>query len=277
MDQYLSDSQLKVASWLFEQKPRLRVRLLYVSFFAVGMIILVILFFAGGLALKIQPHQTIIRQTTVDMIRRVDPAMQFLPKDLQVERIQVVVQPKGAVDLVAHVVNQNATWLAYSFDYSFTADGESLPTKRGFIMPGKDNYFVSFKNSPRAPLQVSLAWKNIRWYKVKSQSDKDRLESVQIYPQGWQFVPGDKKSVVDSIVVTMVNDTPYGLWQVDLVALAYNGERLIGAGESKLSNFLFRQSAVTEIGLGFLSEVVEPKIIIVPQVNVLDDRSIMYL
>ena len=50
MDQYLSDSQLKVASWLFEQKPRLRVRLLYVSFFAVGMIILVILFFAGGLA-----------------------------------------------------------------------------------------------------------------------------------------------------------------------------------------------------------------------------------
>jgi len=77
----------------------------------------------------------------------------------------------GRYDFAALIKNDNPRWYI-EFDYNFVVDGEVLPSKSGFILPGEEKYLLNlgqeFKTKPRqARLEVNnLSWKKINGHEI---------------------------------------------------------------------------------------------------------------
>lgn len=274
MPQDLSDKQLAAASWLYERRT-LFVRTTF--FILIGAAGILFILFAVNLALYViryPNHQGQFLQTTQNFILAQDPALQFVPKDLQIQSINVIKHQGRSADFLAEVNNPNQNWLAKSFDYSFTADGNPLSTRSFFALPGIF-YLAGFKADSEPFDKVGLQLNNIKWQKIKSTVDKERFSLLRFTVQDIRFVPGDKKEIVDAVLAAVQNSSPLGFWQTDIIALVYKDARLLAVGQGQIQELDSQEERAIEIGMGILNIDEVDRIKVIPQANILDKENIM--
>ncbi|MEK9166067.1 MAG: hypothetical protein AAB525_04405, partial [Patescibacteria group bacterium] len=272
--QDLSDKQLAAASWLYERRT-LFVRTTF--FILIGAAGILFILFAVNLALYViryPNHQGQFLQTTQNFILAQDPALQFVPKDLQIQSINVIKHQGRSADFLAEVNNPNQNWLAKSFDYSFTADGNPLSTRSFFALPGIF-YLAGFKADSEPFDKVGLQLNNIKWQKIKSTVDKERFSLLRFTVQDIRFVPGDKKEIVDAVLAAVQNSSPLGFWQTDIIALVYKDARLLAVGQGQIQELDSQEERAIEIGMGILNIDEVDRIKVIPQANILDKENIM--
>lgn len=274
MPQDLSDKQLAAASWLYERRP-LFIKAGFLTLISAAGILFIL--FALNLALyliRYPNHQRQFLQTTQNFILTADPALQFVPRDLQIQSINVIRHQGRGADFLAEVNNPNQNWLAKSFDYSFTADGNPLSTRSFFALPGIF-YLAGFKTDIDPFNKVSLQLNNIKWQKIKSTVDKERLSLLRFAVQDIRFVPGDKKEIVDAVQATIKNSSPLGFWQTDVIALVYKNGQLLAVGQGQIQELDSQEARVIEIGMGILNVDNVDRIKVIPQADILDKENIM--
>ena len=274
MPQDLSDKQLAAASWLYERRT-LFVRTTF--FILIGAAGILFILFAVNLALYViryPNHQGQFLQTTQNFILAQDPALQFVPKDLQIQSINVIKHQGRSADFLAEVNNPNQNWLAKSFDYSFTADGNPLSTRSFFALPGIF-YLAGFKADSEPFDKVGLQLNNIKWQKIKSTVDKERFSLLRFTVQDIRFVPGDKKEIVDAVQAVVKNTSPLGFWQTDVIALVYKDDQLLAVGQGQIQELDSQEERAIEIGMGILNIDEVDRIKVIPQANILDKENIM--
>lgn len=274
MPQDLSDKQLAAASWLYERRP-LFIRIAFFALVSAAGILFIL--FAVNLILytvRFPNHKQQLLEATQNLILSPDPALQFMPKDLQIQSINVIKHQGRGADFLAEINNPNQNWLAASFDYSFIADGKPLSTRSFFALPGKI-YLTGFKADSEPFDKINLQLNNIKWQKIRSLVDKERLSLLRFNVQDIRFAPGDKKETVDSVLATVKNNSPLGFWQTDVIALVYKDEQLLAVGQGQIQELDSQEERVIEIGMGILKVDEVDRIKVIPQANILDRENIM--
>jgi hypothetical protein len=276
----LRDKDLEVATWLYARRPVFAKAALFIFTFIGGILFLVLIVSFGLYAAGFPGHRAKLIQATQNMILAEDPALPYVPQDLTVKTINIVKHRGQGVDFLAEIVNPNQNWQAISFDYNFATSGKTLPNKTSFALPGV-KYLADFTNpKPLASLgfrasQVSLNITNIKWRKIKSSVDKERLGLLKIVVEKSQFVPGDKKEIIDAAKAAITNNTPFGFWKINVIAVVYKDSKILAVGQSGIENLASGETKEIEIGLGILETNQVDQIKIFPQVNILDPESIM--
>ncbi|MFH1713212.1 MAG: hypothetical protein ABH896_03445 [Candidatus Jacksonbacteria bacterium] len=274
MPQNLSDKQLAAASWLYERRPLF----VKITFFAlIGTAGILFILFAINLALYViryPNHKQQLLETTQNFILAQDPALQFMPQELQVQSISIVKHQGRGADFLAEIYNPNQNWLAVSFDYSFIADGKPLSTRSFFALPGKV-YLAGFKADLEPFDKINLQLNSIKWRKIKSVVDKERLSLLRFNVQNIRFAPGDKEEIVDAVQAVVKNNSPLGFWQTDIITLAYKSGQLLAVGQGQILELDSQEEQAIEIGMGILKVDEVDRIKVIPQANILDKENIM--
>ena len=276
----MSDRELNIASWIYNHRLSLRDAILFLLSACLAVLVILLIINASVFLIKNDPHQIRMDRTTAGLVLGVDPSLDFLPEDIEVQEILSIIQPRGGIDFLAKVINHNQDWFAFSFDYNFIVDGEPLPGKTGFVMPGESVGLVGFLPAVSYFQKVNIKLDNLRWFKARAQITKERLSLLWFDVLTAEFKPGDNSSVVDSVDIDIQNQTPFGFWKVKILALAYDGSgQLVAIGEGNIEHFLYQQERSINIGLGYLGLGEEETVTveIIPQVNILDETNILYL
>lgn len=281
MAENLSDQELRMATWLFLRRPiiikYILISLLFICLLITGVMVLLGSWYLSG----IYQHTLRLKATTLNLAAGVDPALDFLPRNLQVEEIRVIKHSRGGASFVAKVTNPNDKWLAFGVNYFFVIDGQSNNVvKTAFVLPGTSRYLAGFKPDDTSFTNIDIDWPEITWYKTGSVLAQELIGENQVTVTGVEIKRGDRQSVVDSVQAELYNAAPFGFWSVPVVALIYNSnQQLIGVGEGQAPNFLYQQQQAVDIGLGYLDapegEKLEAQII--PAINIFDKSSIIYL
>lgn len=281
MAENLSDQELRVATWLFLRRPII-IKYTLMSLLIIFLLITGVALLLGSWYLSgIYQHTLRVKAATLNLAAGVDPALDFLPRNLQVEEIRVIKHSRGGASFVAKVTNPNDKWLAFGIKYFFVIDGESNNVvKTAFVLPGSSRYLAGFKPDDTSFTNIDIDWSEITWYKTGSVLAQELIGENQVTVNNVEIKRGDRQLVVDSVRANLYNAAPFGFWSVPVVALIYNSNKqLIGVGEGQVPNFLYQQQQTVDIGLGYLdapeAERLEAEII--PAINIFDKSSIIYL
>jgi hypothetical protein len=275
--QLLSDKQLNLAIWFYEKRSSFIKAALF-GLAGLGLILLLVLLIQTILWVKSLDslHRLVLRDTQ-HLILQGDPITDFQPQNLQIETIHII-KHKDLTDIVATINNPNQNWAAFSFDYNFTLGGVFTPTISSFALPGK-RYILGFTHQEVVPQSVHLEIKNIKWYRIKTAVDKDRLSLLRFEKKEAVFIPGDKKDVPDMVKAQIENKSPFGFWQAQILVLVWQNQDLIGAGESSINQFVLAGTREIEVGLGVLSTTAgqdeDFKIDVLPYANIFDQGNLM--
>ena len=270
----LANKDLEVATWLYTRRPIFAKAALFIFAFTAGGLLLLLIVNLGLYAAGFSNHRAKIIQATQNMILAQDPALAYVPQDLRIKTVNIVKRRGQGADFLAEIVNPNQNWQVISFDYNFIANNQALPNKSSFALPGV-KYLADFTNQSISGKSVSLHLNNIKWRKIKSSVDKERLYLLKIVVEESQFTPGDKKEIVDTIKAAIKNNTPFGFWEVNIIAVVYKDSKILAIGQGRIEDFASGETQEIGIGLGVLQADQVDQIKIFPQVNILDQESIM--
>jgi hypothetical protein len=116
---------------------------------------------------------------------------------------------------------------------------------------------------------------NIRWMKLVSPRDKDRLKLFSVTTHDAVFIEGDKQESIDMVRAHIINNTAFSFWSVPVIALVYDNGALKAVGEGSIDRFLAGEDRELEIGLG-ITDINKASVIqLIPRVNVLDGSALM--
>jgi len=237
----LSEKELRWSYWWVEHREGLR-RL------GLGVfVVLDILFFglaawgfADWLLLSGLNEELAIRQFTASAYAQASQASDV--QEIQVGSPLVFSVPGGRYDFAVDVTNPNPNhWVA--LEYDFTTGGSDTTVRQGFILPGETKTLVEVGSTVSggvadARLKVlSRSFHRIDRHAIPDYDAwaKTRLSIVALDPV---FTPPDPSATVPSSVTsfTMVNQTAYSYYDVDLTVSAYRGESLQGVNTIRLDS-----------------------------------------
>jgi hypothetical protein len=196
--------------------------------------------------------------------------LSMLPQAIQVGQINSYAN-MDKNDIVAEIVNPNASWLA-TFDYQFKVGSGATESRRGFIFPGESKKIVALAVADGGAVS-DLAILNVKWQKL--------LDFADVYKQKFNFdiknikyIPPGELGLGQAISVSRVtfdarNNTAYDFnnvnfvlllnasGQIAAVNLANSGEFLSGKTMQLESTFFQRLPRITSVE-------------ILPEVNIFD-------
>ena len=273
-DYNFSDKEFRLAVWLYERRPQFLLATLYIILCIAA--VLFILTATQGIiyALKMSKHSlSFLRITQASMLFE-DSALAFAPKPLEAVSLNVIRHKNRGADFLIEFNNPNKNWMVSSFDYAVDIDGTLLPSTRSFALPGAQ-YRASFRSEIAPFTDAALRIENVKWYKINSPVDRERLMLQNLPIVNKRFIPGDKSQVVDTVAATLKNQTPFGFWKMAVIAWVYKDGKILGVGELQLERMAQGEERTVEIGVGILPVSSVDKIEIVPQVNLLDEGNFM--
>lgn len=274
MGDQLSTRQLAFATWLYESRPalaRIARGVIVIAIFGLcaAFLILTAFFFSSYSA-----HRFNVLVKTQNFIISTDPSLAFAPSSLQASQAALVKKGESDADMYGSIRNPNPSWIASRVRYYFTSQGEPISEPREtFAVPG-ENAVAGFVKNAAIPANVSLAIEEIEWRKIILPIDKERLNLFSIESSDFAFVKNDEMGIEDTVTGTLVNKSPFGFWNVQLIALLYDEDALAGVGEYTLQQFSSGEERAVTIGVGDIASPIG-KIQIAPRVNILDARSLM--
>lgn len=275
MPPILSNKELALASWLYEKRPLFH-RIGFFSFLCIAAALALLILLNGVFVFRhLISGRAQFFAKTQSLVVWEDPSFLLAPKDLVAQNIIAVTHSGRGEDFFATVVNPNSLWAAFSLDYTFTAGGNAITSARSsYAFPG-ENSVVAFSSSPLPISSIEVRFANIRWLKIISPRDKERLKLFSIHPHDVSFIHGDKKEIGDIVRATMVNASSLSFWSVPVIALVLNNGVIKAVGEGSIDRFISGEDRELEIGFGVTDLVSASVITLIPRVNVLDGSAIM--
>lgn len=156
------------------------------------------------------------------------------PKPLQPSQTYVFDSTSGRRDILVELSNPNPQWYA-AFEYKFDIAGQQTPARQGFILPQSQRYITELGFASSTERTARLIVDNIRWMRVDpawvNRDYKSFAESRLAFD--FQDVKYTRDLVIGTQTIgrtdfTMVNDTPYGYWNVELTVILYRGTSPVG-------------------------------------------------
>lgn len=196
------------------------------------------------------------------------------PKPLQVKVVQVIPSPKGTVDALAYVTNENAR-IVSEFTYAFTSGGVSTEPERSFLLPGETRPLVGIAIEGGRSGNVSLAITDLHWKRLRPQEIQDPA-AYQTARLGFRMVSQDYQAAlpIDStqigrLTAQVANDTAFGYWKARFVIVLSRAGRFVGVSRAAIDRFGAGEERTLE-ATWIPSPGAADKIEIIPEVNVYD-------
>ena len=140
----------------------------------------------------------------------------------------------GKIDILAPVENRNATFWA-ELEYRFVVGGMELPSRKAFVLPGQAKYLSELGADSGSGASVELKIEKRIWRRADLRGARSAEafaeERLNIRGENPVFRPSDTQatSPVSSAKFTLANDSAYGYYDIDVLALLYRGETIVGA------------------------------------------------
>ncbi len=160
-------------------------------------------------------------------------------------------------DLLAEIYNPNSRTAVY-FKYSFTANGQPIVQREGFVLPGQRKYLVATGQQVPAGSAVQLAISQTFWQKLNARQIPDwpaflsSHDQLAISDRQIGFA-GSGGQAVTQVKFRLDNKTAYGYWSVPVLMLVYQGDNLVGVNELVLSKVKSGESRVVNFSWPGLS------------------------
>jgi hypothetical protein len=276
----LSDSQLQVASWYVTNKPLLKKILIGVLIFIDVLSWGYVFYGLANYYFIEEPRFSAATLELTNFNNYTAIKEKSAPRNLSIGATSIFPINGGRYDLVANIKNDNPKWYI-EFDYNFIVDGEPLPVKSGFILPGEEKYLLNlgqeFKTKPR---QARVEISNFKWRKINAHEipdyDRWRDEHLNIALEEVKFLPAiiRDKLIISRASFIAKNLTAYSFWDAGLYILLYRGSALASVNYISLNEFISGQKRSVQVSwFEPLSSVTQVKVI--PEINIFDKKAYM--
>lgn len=204
------------------------------------------------------------------------------PQNVSLSQVTVLQSTDGRYDMVVEVSNPNAQWWA-EFNYRYSLSGEETPIRSGYVLPGGTQILteLGFKPTAKGGRIAVLEVENVRWHRVdpaqvgsdyKTFAEKRLALEFQDVKYDTDIVLGTSR--VGQTSFTLVNNSGYGFWSVDLVVRLYRGSSVVDL--NKISIDRLAPGERRPIQMTWFSNLPSvSKTEIIPQVNLLNSGSFL--
>ncbi|MBI5654799.1 hypothetical protein HZC53_04070 [Candidatus Uhrbacteria bacterium] len=202
------------------------------------------------------------------------------PQSVAISEVSVYQSTDNRLDMGVTITNPNPQWWA-EFNYRFNVSGEDTPLRSGYVLPQGEQQVLElgYKAETKGARSASFAVENVRWHRVDPYFVSGSYPDFKAKRFNLQFLDvtydsnltvGNKK--VGQTSFTLVNDSAFGYWGVDLVIRLERAGNTIAIQQVKVTNL--------QPGEKRLMQIVWPdnpagttQTEITPQVNLLDAGS----
>jgi hypothetical protein len=241
-----SERELNLSSWWVRHKKLMRQLLigLLVMISAVSWIGSLIGWVKFGL--EWPTYRNLLRSLSDAPIPISAIRQQRLPKAVTVESSAFVVAGgTQRYDFVATVRNPNGRWLVQEMSVAFQVGSEEVPVERTFFILPESTAVVTHFNVQVASGATLTGFapiiKDVKWKRVDAKTTwRDVRLEVDDVQHGLRTQEQNEKPMVPKTYVsaTIVNQSPYDFWNVDVPILLYDtGGTLIAANFQKMAEF----------------------------------------
>lgn len=196
------------------------------------------------------------------------------PLELIVSSVEKIARGAGRYDLLVSIENPNTNWAVPEIKYSFNDRGESFGEKSIFLLPAETKYVIEFNAAGARDPQfniVSSNWQRMRDYSLVSYKNGIKVQKSVFQAGGQKGISGEAK-------IELLNDTPYGFWEVGLTIVLFNFKSdIIGVNYIALNKFAAKETKL--VSALFHDELADrvSRVEAYPEVNLLNPNSIMRL
>ncbi len=230
----MSDQELQLAGFWVRNRILLR-QILHGSLIALNVVLWLFVLWGllDWLAISYPYESRIPLKIATNQITS-ESLVAAAPKPLQPSQTYVFDSTGGRRDMLAELSNPNAQWYA-AFDYRFDIAGLQTPLRQGFILPQSQRYITELGFASSTGRTARLIVDNLHWMRIDpAWVDRD-YKSFAESRLAFDFL--DIKYTRDIIIgtqtigrtdFTLVNNSPYGYWSVDLTVVLYRGSVPVG-------------------------------------------------
>lgn len=199
---------------------------------------------------------------------------------LVVSNAQVLPGTDGRYDLYGFVSNPNEQWIG-RFDYYFETSAGDTEKHEGYVLPGRDQHLVELslggEEGDGRPGRAELIVENIQWERVKGVPGGDIADWLNVREQllvsnlahGAVTTIGSRDVVQTSF--TILNDTAYSYWDIDLIILLRVGRNVVGVNKVRLP-YLDAAETLNQTVSWFWSPSAGATPEIIPQIDFFDSE-----
>lgn len=202
------------------------------------------------------------------------------PQDVSVSDVSVFQSTDNRFDMAVEVTNPNDQWWP-EFNYSFNISGAQTPVRTGYVLPHGTQILTELGYKPKSAggSSASLVVENVRWHRMDPAFAGANFQdfSAKRFNLTFSDIAYDTNIVVGNKAVgqnsfTLVNDSAYGFWSVDLILRLYRGPSVIGITKINVQKVLPGEKRLMQVvWLDNLPGATRTEII--PQVNLLDPSA----
>lgn len=236
---FVSDSQLRLASWWAENRRKfleLRTVLFLAAVFLLLVTIAVQTAFLAATDRSLSEALAKRAERLTEIVRAAQPA------SLTTHGVGAVSAGPGFADLAGRITNPNRGWLVKTVTAHFTLGGSKSPSISTFVLPATadspaERLVVLPRVSGTATGTPTLVVDSVAWQRV---ADRDlavlggepvRVVSATLTPT---TVSGSGAGTVADI--TLTNPSIYGYRQADVAVAVHRGGTLLGVGRVTVRN-----------------------------------------
>jgi hypothetical protein len=200
-----------------------------------------------------------------------------VPQTVSLSEVSVYQTTDNRYDMSVEVTNPNQQWWP-EFNYHFNLSGEQTPVQNGYVLPSGKQVLteLGYKPKTQGGRSATLVIDNVRWHRVDptvvGTNYKDYLGTR--LAMSFQDIGYDTNITLGTTKVgqssfTLVNNSAYGYWSIDLIVRLYRGSSVVAINDIKLDKILPGEHRPIQVTwLDNIPSVTQTEII--PQVNVLD-------
>ncbi len=178
-------------------------------------------------------------------------------------------------NLAALVENNNTDWAVPVLDYTFVVNGQEIDKQTTFLNPNEKKFLlVTGYLSDTGVGKIEVKINNVDWYRVDSDFPDINWDITEVKFQAAtrQTVDGVSLDVPARVSWRAQNLSLYNFWEVAWQVGLFQGDRLIGVGQTNSRDFLSLESRDLElVWLGDVGRVTRTEIY--PILNKLDSNN----
>jgi len=266
-----TDQELKFSYWYVTHKLLLR-KIVIIVLVIISLIFWTYSLF--GLITFLLDYKKIddqIKQLLFSPAATLLTAEEVAPKSFNLSNNISFTGLKDTFDLAAQIENINKDWLV-EFNYNFRSKSTSSVVQKGFLLPQETKYLMDLGG---ADSNASLEISNIKWRRIVNY-DKIKESHYRFVIENQEFIPASKPENPSRLKFDVLNDSPYGYWEAQVLVELYSNGNLVAVNRAPL--LAIKSGEKRTIELNWLQDLPNiDDIAITVDVNFLDDNNIMSL
>ena len=223
-----------------------------------------------------------ILSTTIDyeLYRKINE-----PKNILITELDSIALDKNKYNFIAKAHNPNEKkWIVKEVEYYFTYNDLKTDTKKTFILPGEKKYITSFGiESNQKIFKPKIIISSIQWKRIKKADEEKFANEVKKYInfeiKNAEYLNSYLLGIKDDDQISVIrfeakNNTIFDYYEVGFYIATYNGPAITSINYFLANNILSEEQR--EIEVRWRDSISNPdKIVILPEINILDSSIVM--